>query len=114
MPIPKRHKMRLGFRLQACAVFKNFLCRCAQELQVSSHQLIAAQGDRDWTLCALAHREAGHTQERGFFLNAPRVRDDESGLLLQSQKLEIGQRIEQTETRREGDFADFTEALAGA
>ena len=97
--------------------FENFGQFAAQFYSILTYQDVGADFHRNRAFCILSQSQAGHLQVSRFFLYAAGIGDDDSGPLLQSKELDIGQRVRaggvlsrRAQTRRyAGVFADVPE-----
>src|ERR1700731_1166539 len=72
---------------------------------VCSYEYICALGDSNRGLGVFTQGQAGDAEDGGFFLNTPRVGQDQSSLAEQAEKIEIAQRSDEAELRMVFDAA---------
>ena len=66
--------------------------------RVDTDHAVRPMGDGDGALRARSQREAGNTENRGFFLNATRIRQDEMRPAQQGDEVEVSQGIDVADT----------------
>ena len=80
--------------------------------RIASDENVCSQGNRNRALGILAERQARNAEVGGLFLDATRVCYDDGCARLHSQKLEIGQRVEDLELL--GVQSEIGNAFSGA